>query len=50
MADTPRDDKSPREIRHSESKGYVATNISPYKVTQDNAGQQSQDDDGPGDF
>lgn len=49
MSDTPRDDKGPRHIEHSESKGYVSTNIDPYKVAQNNAGQQGQDD-GPDDF
>ena len=50
MSDTPRDDKGPRHIEHSESKGYAATSISPYKVTQDNAGKQNQDDEAPQDF
>lgn len=45
MADTPKDDKDPRHHELSEGKGYAASSATPYRVTQNNAGQQSQDDD-----
>lgn len=45
MVGTSNGDKDPRHHELSEGKGYAATNISAYKVTQENSGQQDQDKD-----